>query len=139
MLVKQVITPYLSFNGNARAALEKYQGIFGGELEELKTYGETDYPSPPEAADLLIHGRLRIGDLVIMVSDAGPGREVTAGDNVSLVLEFENDEEISNAYAALAENGQVFMELQDTFWGAKYAKVRDEFGIIWDLNFQKQG
>jgi PhnB protein len=29
------------------------------------------------------------------------------------------------------------MELQDTFWGAKYGKVKDRFGISWDLNYQK--
>ncbi|RHW38090.1 VOC family protein [Neobacillus notoginsengisoli] len=136
--MKQVITPYLSFNGQARAALEKYKEIFGGDLEQLKTYGEADFPTPPGADDLLIHGRLKVGELVIMVSDAAPGRDVTVGGNVSLVLEFESDEEITNAYEALSKNGSVFMELQDTFWGAKYAKVRDEFGITWDLNYQKQ-
>ncbi len=29
------------------------------------------------------------------------------------------------------------MELQDTFWGAKYAKLQDAFGVIWDLNHEK--
>jgi PhnB protein len=29
------------------------------------------------------------------------------------------------------------MELQDTFWGAKYAKVKDKYGYTWDLNYQK--
>lgn len=29
------------------------------------------------------------------------------------------------------------MELEDTFWGARYAKVEDPFGITWDLNFEK--
>lgn len=29
------------------------------------------------------------------------------------------------------------MELQDTFWGAKFAKVKDCFGVIWDLNYPK--
>ncbi|WP_316568738.1 VOC family protein [Neobacillus sp. YIM B06451] len=135
--MKQVITPYLSFNGNARAALERYKEIFGGELEQVRTYGEADFPTPPGADDLLIHGRLRVGELVIMVSDAAPGRDVTAGNNVSLVLEFESEEEINHAYESLSRNGDVYMELQDTFWGAKYGKVRDEFGIIWDLNFEK--
>ncbi|WP_053366422.1 VOC family protein [Bacillus sp. FJAT-27245] len=135
--MKQVITPYLSFNGNARSALERYKEVFGGELERVQTYGEANFPTPPEADNLLIHGRLRVGELVIMVSDAGPGRDVTAGNNVSLVLEFESEEEINRVYEALSRDGSVFMELQDTFWGAKYAKVRDEFGIIWDLNFEK--
>jgi PhnB protein len=34
----------------------------------------------------------------------------------------------------LSKDGTVLMELQDTFWGAKYAKVRDAYGIQWDLN-----
>ncbi|WP_043932749.1 VOC family protein [Bacillus sp. EB01] len=135
--MKQQITPYLSFNGNARAALEKYQNVFGGELEGLQTYGEADYPTPPGADDLLIHGRFRKGDLTIMVSDAAAGHEVTIGSNVSLVLEFESEEEIRNAYEKLSDNGTVYMELQKTFWGATYAKVRDEFGITWELNFQE--
>ena len=29
------------------------------------------------------------------------------------------------------------MELQDTFWGAVYAKVKDTYGVIWDLNYTK--
>ncbi len=29
------------------------------------------------------------------------------------------------------------MELQDTLWGAKYAKVKDAYGVIWDLNHTK--
>jgi hypothetical protein len=29
------------------------------------------------------------------------------------------------------------MELQDTFWGVKYAKLQDAFGVIWDLNQEK--
>ncbi|WP_059170373.1 VOC family protein [Bacillus sp. FJAT-27445] len=135
--MKQVITPYLSFNGNAKPALERYKEIFGGELEGMQTYGEADFPTPPGADNLIIHGRLRVGELVIMASDSSPGRDVTAGDNVSLVLEFESEEEINRVYEALSRNGSVFMELQDTFWGAKYAKVRDDFGVIWDLNFEK--
>lgn len=135
--MKQVITPYLNFNGKARAALERYKEIFGGELERVQTYGEANFPTSPGAENLIIHGRLRVGELVIMVSDAAPGHDVTAGDNVSLVLEFESENEINRAYEALSRNGTVFMELQDTFWGARYAKVRDEFGIIWDLNFEK--
>ena len=29
------------------------------------------------------------------------------------------------------------LTIRDTFWGAKYAKVKDPFGVIWDLNYQK--
>ncbi|MGD6817098.1 VOC family protein [Metabacillus sp. 113a] len=52
-------------------------------------------------------------------------------------MELESDEEIETLYAKLKEKGTVRMELEDTFWGARYAKVEDPFGITWDLNFEK--
>ncbi|WP_322619382.1 VOC family protein [Bacillus fonticola] len=56
------------------------------------------------------------------------------GNNISPVLEFDSEYQIQTTYAALSEKGTVLMEIQDTFWGAKYAKVKDIFGVIWDLN-----
>jgi PhnB protein len=131
------ITPYLMFDGNAKAALEFYRDVFGGEISNLQTYGEADYPTPPEADERIIHAQFRKDDLVLMVSDASPGNKVIIGNNISLTLDFESEEEIQSIYDSLREKGTVYMELQDTFWGAKYAKVQDAFGLIWDLNYQK--
>lgn len=84
-----------------------------------------------------MHAKFKKGNLLLMASDSFPGHEITEGNNLSLVLEPESEEEIQNLYDKLSENGTVLMELQDTFWGAKYAKVKDRFGISWDLNYQK--
>jgi PhnB protein len=136
--MKGQATPYLMFDGKAKEALEYYCEVFGGEISNLQTYGEADYPTPPEAHDRVIHAQFRKDDLILMVSDAFPGNSVVVGSNISLTLEFESDEEIQNVYVALKQKGTVFMELQDTFWGAKYAKVQDAYGVIWDLNYTKQ-
>ncbi len=130
-------TPYFMFAGNAREALEYYQGIFGGEISNLQTYGDAGYTTPPEAKDLIIHAQFKAGDLFIMVSDTFPGNSIVVGNNISLALDFQSEEEIQKIYDALRETGMVHMELQDTFWGAKYGKVKDAFGVIWDLNYQK--
>jgi len=135
--MKGQATPYFMFNGNAKEALFYYQQVFGGEIFNLQTYGEADYPTPSEAHDRIIHAQFKKDDLFIMVSDAFPGNTVEVGNNISLAIEFENEEEILRIYDALKEKGSVHMELQDTFWGAKYAKVKDAFGIIWDLNYTK--
>ncbi len=37
------LSPYLSFRGDARAALEFYQDVFGGTLD-LTTFGEYGVP-----------------------------------------------------------------------------------------------
>lgn len=113
------------------------KGVFGGEIAEIQTYGEADYPTPPEADNRIMHARFKKDDLLLMVSDAFPGQSVDVGSNISLVLEFESDDEIRTVYSALIEKGSIYMELQDTFWGATYAKVKDAYGITWDLNYEK--
>jgi PhnB protein len=84
-----------------------------------------------------MYAKFKKGNLLLMASDSFPGDEITEGNNLSLVLEPESEEELQNLYDKLSENGNVLMELQDIFWGAKYAKVKDRFGISWDLNYQK--
>ncbi|MBV7506584.1 VOC family protein [Bacillus sp. sid0103] len=128
--MKGQATPYLMFDGKAKEALHFYREVFGGEISNLQTYGEADYPTPPEAHDRIIHAQFRSGDLFLMVSDAFPGSTVVEG-------EFESEEEIQKIYDSLRQSGNVFMELQDTFWGAKYGKVKDAYGVIWDLNYTK--
>lgn len=130
-------TPYLMFDGNAREALEFYKSTFGGELLNLQTYADAGYQDAPNAHDLLIHAQFKKDDLFIMASDCFPGQSIVVGNNVSLALDLESEEEILKIYDALKEKGKVHMELQDTFWGAKYAKVIDAYGVIWDLNHQK--
>jgi PhnB protein len=134
--MKQV-TPYLCFNGNAKEALEFYKTVFEGEIVGIQTFGEADFPTPPEADNLVMHARFEKGDFVLMFSDAFPGHSVEMGDQISLTIEPENEEEIQTLYNRLSDNGTVVMELQDTFWGARYGKVKDQFGITWDLNLQK--
>ncbi|CAM4148149.1 VOC family protein [Lederbergia lenta] len=128
-------TPYFTFDGNAREALEYYKDIFNGEILELKTYGEANYPTPPEANEKIIHGKFQKDEFYLMVSDAFPSHSVSIGNNISFVLEFEREEELQTIYDRLYVNSTVVQELQDTFWGAKYAKVKDPFGIVWDLSY----
>ncbi|TMW71455.1 VOC family protein [Alteribacter natronophilus] len=136
--MKQQAVPYFIFDGQAAEALAFYEQVFDGEVTERQTFGEADFPTPPEAEDRILHARFRKGPLYFMVSDAFPGSPVTTGNHVALVLEMETEEEIHHYYDRLRGGGEVLMELQDTFWGATYAKVKDRFGRIWDLNLEKQ-
>jgi PhnB protein len=136
-MMKGQLTPYLSFDGNAKQALEFYKEVLGGEIIGIQTFGEADYPTPPGADDRVMHGHLKIGDISLMFSDTFPGQSVVVGSNISLTLEPESEEEIQHLYDSLRKDGKVLMDLEDTFWGAKYGRVQDSFGIIWELNYQK--
>ncbi|WP_349409858.1 VOC family protein [Pseudalkalibacillus sp. SCS-8] len=135
--MKHQATPYLTFDGHARDALEYYKNIFDGEVLNVQTFGEADFPTPPEADERIMHAQFKKGELFLMMSDTFPGQDVERGSNISLALDMESEEQTQSLYDKLSEKGTVLMELQDTFWGAKYGKVKDAFGVTWDLNFQK--
>jgi PhnB protein len=131
------IIPYLTFYGNAKEAASYYENLFDLTNEGMMKYGDGDFPSPPEAKDLIMHCQLSKGSFNLMLADSQ-----TPGDagstNVALMIGCETEEEIHRLYDALLTEGSAVMELQDTFWGAKYAKVKDKYGYTWDLNYQKE-
>ena len=129
------IIPYLYFPGNAEEALNFYRSVFGGEVPMLSRFsdGPDDMPVSPGMEDKLMHARLQFGDATIYFSD---GQEVASESTHSLTVEFNDRETLESVYTGLSEGGTVHFELQDTFWGARYGKVTDKFGIKWDLNLQ---
>ncbi|WP_347548854.1 VOC family protein [Pseudalkalibacillus hwajinpoensis] len=136
--MKHQAIPYFTFEGTAREALNYYKDIFEGEITNVQTFGDANYETPPELDDHIMHARFEKGDLYFMVSDVFLNQTVTVGNNISLALELDSEEEIQTLYSRLKEKGTVYMELQDTFWGATFAKVKDAYGVIWDLNYEKE-
>lgn len=142
------VNSYLIFNGNCREAMTFYNQCFGGKLDVM-SFG--DMPSdpgagggqmPPEAKNLVMHARIGKGTkTVLMASDSMPGRgEHRAGDNYSISVDCESDEEITSLFNALAQNAkQIKMPLGDAFWGAKFGMLEDQFGVHWMFNFDKGG
>lgn len=136
--MKGAITPYLTFYGQAAEASAFYQEIFGLELKGSQTYGNAGFPAPEHAKEYLLHCLLQKGDFRLMMADSVEEAPAQPRSGLALVVECENEEEATAIFGKLAQGGQVLMELQDTFWGAKYGKVKDKFGFVWDLNAEKE-
>jgi PhnB protein len=124
--------PYLSFDGNAKEALEFYKGIFGGKLD-ISTFGE--FPNPPEGyADKVMHGVLEADDLTLMASETMPGTERQVGNAASLSMSGDDDEKLTKYFEALGEGGKVVMPLEKQMWGDKFGMVTDKYGFLWMVN-----
>jgi PhnB protein len=129
------LNPYLSFNGECEAAFKFYEQCLGGNIESMMTFGNSPMAeqTPPDKLDKIMHASLKVGDTVLMGSDAPPDFfEKPQGFSVSLV--FDDVAEAERVYTALAENGTVQMPLQETFWAARFGMVVDRFGTPWMIN-----
>jgi PhnB protein len=137
--MKEVVT-YLNFDGNCREAMEFYKKCLGAELS-LMPFSEIPGDKPKDADHRIMHARLTKGTTLLMASDTMPGRPPQPGNNFSISIQTESLPETERLFQALSEKGQVTMPLQDTFWGARFGMLTDQFGIQWMLNFEhpKQG
>lgn len=132
------IVPYLLFNGNAAEALTFYSKALNGKVLFQQTFGESPMPSTDDMKDKIMHASFQADKLALMVSDCPPDRPSTNGNSVSLSLNFADVASIDKTFTALAEGGTVTMELQDTFWGARFGMLIDKFGINWMFNHDKE-
>lgn len=133
------ITPYLNFNGDGAAALAFYSKAFDGEIVFQQTFGDNPQGAAPGWEDKIMHAVFQAGSLTFMVSDIPNAADepVTAGTNTQLSLNFKHEEDIDRVFAAMSEGSKITMPLQDTFWGAKFGMLTDQFGISWMFNHDK--
>lgn len=134
------IIPYINFTGNAEEAMNFYKEVFGGEVELQRWSEMPPNPEMPVSEDWqnkIMHGSLTIReDVTIYLSDSWAEGEETHNNTVVLHVEFDSEDELRKAFAALSAGGTVNMPVDKTFWGAVYGDLVDKFGIGWGLHYQ---
>jgi PhnB protein len=126
------LNPYVSFNGNAREALEFYQSVFGGELV-VNTFG--DFAGDPAIADKVMHGQLETpAGYTLMASDLAPGMPFNSGGTITISLSGDDQDALSGYFEKLSDGGQVTMPLEKQMWGDVFGQVIDRFGVAWMAN-----
>jgi PhnB protein len=124
-----ILNPYVSFNGDAREAMEFYQSVLGGKLE-LNTFGESGVPDAP--ADQIMHAQL-ISDAgyTLMASDTPPGMPYQPGQNITISISGDDADRLRGYFKALSAGGNVVMPLEKQMWGDEFGMFVDKFGIGW--------
>src|SRR5206468_3232062 len=129
------LNPYLLFNGQCEAAFKFYEQCLGGKIDAMMTHAG----SPAEAQvsaewrNKILHARMKIGDAVLMASDAPPGH-YQKPQGFSVALHVQKTADAERIFHALAEQGTVQMSLQQTFWAVRFGMAVDRFGIPWMVN-----
>ncbi|SDJ37369.1 VOC family protein [Streptomyces indicus] len=131
------LNPYLSFDGNAREALEFYEQVFGGTLL-LNTYGESGMAGTP-MADKIMHGMLETASgYTLMGADQHPDMPQQSGANFSVSLSGDDADELRGYWEKLAANATVTVPLEKQMWGDVFGMCTDRFGVPWMVNISEQ-
>jgi len=128
---------FVNFDGNCREAVAFYAKVFTSEVNNLMTYGETppdpNFPVAEADRDKVCYAGVRIGGITVMFMDMPTGFPLVVGNNINPTVSMNNTEEIERIFNELKEGGEVYMELQKTFFSELYGMVKDKFGVIWQI------
>jgi PhnB protein len=131
------LNPYIQFDGSARAAMEFYRDVLGGELA-INTFGE--YGGDASFADPVMHAMLETGQgFTLMASDTPPGMEFHSGGNITISLSGDDGDLLRGYFEKLSEGGQVTMPLEKQMWGDEFGSLTDRFGVSWLVNIASEG
>ena len=133
---------YLHFNnGKCEEALNFYVKALGAKMVMLLRYDEApacdEDKISKEMARKIMHGRIALGDDVIMASDSPPGCVgPMAGFCVNIGVD--KPEEAEALFRALSEKAEIRMPMGETFWARRFGMLVDQFGVAWMVNCEKQ-
>jgi PhnB protein len=132
------LNPYLMFNDQCEEAFKFYAQTIGGTVEVLLRGKDTPIASqlPADRQDKIMHACLVVDGKQLMGSDA-PADQYDAPAGMGVTLTVEDPDEATRIFNALAANGKIRMELQETFWAIRFGMLTDRFGIPWMINCAK--
>ncbi|MGE6786160.1 VOC family protein [Ensifer adhaerens] len=90
----------------------------------------------------VMHANLAIHGGEVMLHDEFPefGGSVLSpntigGTGVAISINLAKPADVDTAFAkAMAAGASTVLEPQDTFWNARYARIKDPFGHVWAFN-----
>jgi PhnB protein len=127
------LNPYLSFNGNARQALEFYARVFGG-TPVFSTFADLGAGDGPDASRIM-HGALETeAGYTIMGADVTSEMEYHAPAGFSVSLSGDDVDDLRRYFEQLAAGGTTTMPLAKQVWGDEFGMCVDEFGVSWLVN-----
>jgi PhnB protein len=124
---------YVNFAGACAEAFRYYEKHLGGKIEMMMTHGQAaagQGRTGAEWRDMVLHARISLGGTDLRGADI-PNAEPMR--SAYLFLLIDSDAEAERMFSALADGGQVFMSLQETFFATRFGQLRDRFGINWTL------
>ena len=140
------VNTYLNFMGKTEEAFNFYKEVFNTEITSLTRM--KDMPRPEGApslaeseANLIMNIQMPITNgHVLMATDmiASMGHNLKVGNNVTISLDLDSQEEAEKIYNKLLTNSpENSGPLAPMPWGALWGSCEDQFGTRWMISYAK--
>jgi PhnB protein len=125
--------PYVFFSGNCTEAFQRYQQVFGGELQVMTNADlpEGAEPMPGAKPEDVMHASLTLGEGRLLMGSDDPTGD--GGPKVGQAVCFVAPDpgEAKRVFEALADGGETSMPFGATFWSRGFGMCTDRFGVPW--------
>lgn len=128
------LSPYISFPGNCEEAVNFYKDCLDGEILSMNYFEGSPMEVPDDYKNKVMHVTMKFKGGSIMACDNPPQHHLTVGNNINLSIGLDDTTLADKYFNKLSEGGKVMMEMQDTFWGARFGMFNDKYGINWMIN-----
>jgi len=142
-------TTHLNFRGDARAALDFYQSVFGGRTT-IATYGDFGMPKDLPGAQNVVFGQVETdeGFRVMAYDIPGPADDsawqtgsthrangTTITDQAFFVsVRGESLDEVQGFWDKLSSGATVVEPLAASAWSPGFGMLTDSFGVTWVID-----
>lgn len=126
-------TPFLMFQGaKGQAALDFYMAtVPGSGIVSMELFAAGD-PGPEGTIKRAV---VEIAGQRVMVHDSFVTHSFEFTPSFSFFLDCDEAAEAERLFAALSEDGQVLMPLDNYGWSEKFGWINDRFGVSWQVSF----
>lgn len=126
----QKIIPHLWFDKEALEAVQLYTSLFPDSHMDW-IHDLTDTPS----GDAVLV-QFQLANLTLAAISAGPYFKLN--ESTSLMVHFQNKDELNRIFEALSEAGRVLMPLGEYPFNSHYVWFEDRFGLSWQFFYSPE-
>ena len=130
-----ITTPHLNFRGEAKAALDFYHSVFGGQLIAVTNEQAYSVERPEEAEQIKFGQVIGENGFQIMAYDVPSSISYDQGDK-SLFVSVRGDsaDEITELWGKLSKGSTILSDLAPSQFSPAYGMLKDAYGITWVLD-----
>jgi PhnB protein len=129
------ISLHLTFDGQCRAAFNRYHAILGGSIRTMLSYGESPLAPQVESRwhERIVHATLVCDDVELTGVDVMPS-DYRLPQGFFVTITVDEVGRASQIFDAFATGGTILMPFQKTFWSPGFGVVIDQYQVPWEIN-----